>query len=103
MPPYRLHGYPRAGSAIVELALAEIGTDYEFITVDLRQAEQRDDAFASVNPQRKLPALEMPDGTMITESAAILLMLDRLHPAAGLLPGDAPFNGPSEDAVRQTR
>ncbi|MBG06433.1 MAG: glutathione S-transferase [Rhodospirillaceae bacterium] len=73
---------------MVELALAEIGADYEFITVDLRQAEQRDDAFASVNPQRKLPALEMPDGTMITESAAILLMLDRLHPAAGLLPGD---------------
>ena len=86
MSRYRLHGYRRSGSTIVELALAEIGTDYEFVEIDLRQDQQRNDAFASLNPQRKLPALEMPDGTIMTESAAIVLLLDRLHPDAGLLP-----------------
>ena len=28
--PYTLYGFPRAGSCIVELALAQIGADYEF-------------------------------------------------------------------------
>lgn len=27
--PYTLYGFPRAGSCIVELALAEIGADYD--------------------------------------------------------------------------
>lgn len=86
MPDYRLHGYRRSGSTIVELALADIGADYDFVEVDLKTDAQRSAGYAAVNPQRKLPALEMPDGTVMTESAAIVLALDRLHPEAGLMP-----------------
>ena len=87
--PYTLYGFPRAGSCIVELALAEIGADYEFKGFDLKTDAQRDVGYAAVNPQRKLPTIIFPDGDVMTESTAIILALDRRHPEAGLLPAVA--------------
>lgn len=84
-----LYGYPRSGSMAVEMALAEIGTDYRIQDVDLKQDAQRSSNYASINPQRKLPALMTDSGETITESVAILLTLDERHPEAGLLPKDA--------------
>ena len=83
---YILYGSPGSGSLTVELALAEIGAEYEFRTVNLRTDEQRASEYAALNPQRKVPALIMPSGETLTESVAILLTLDRLHPDANLLP-----------------
>jgi glutathione S-transferase len=71
------------------MALAEIGADYQIRDVDLESEAQRDDRYASVNPQCKVPALVMPSGETLTESVAILLTLDQRHPKAELLPGDA--------------
>lgn len=86
---YILFGHRRSGSLAVEMALAEIGADYEVRDVDLEAEAQRDDRFASVNPQRKVPALVTPSGETLTESVAILLTLDQRHPEAELLPMDA--------------
>ena len=83
---YTLYGHRRSGSFAVEMALAEIGAVYEVRDVDLEAAAQRDAGYAAVNPHRKLPALVTPAGETLTESAAILLTLDRRHPEAGLLP-----------------
>jgi glutathione S-transferase len=83
---YILYGCRRSGSLSVELALAEIGVAYEIRDVDLEKDAQRDDAYAAVNPQRKIPALVTPGGETLTESAAILLTLDEWHPEAALLP-----------------
>ena len=83
---YVLYGNPRSGSLAVELALAEAGARYELRGVDLKAGEQRSPAYAALNPQRKIPALVTPDGAVLTESAAILLALDRLHPEAELMP-----------------
>ena len=85
---YILYGHRRSGSLAVELALAEIGADYEIRDIDLETEAQRDDTYAAVNPQRKIPALVTPAGETLTESAAILLTLDARHPDAGLLPQD---------------
>lgn len=71
---------------MVELALAEIGADYKFVRTGLGKGAVESDAFLAVNPTGKLPALETPDGEILTESAAILLTLAERHPAAGLLP-----------------
>lgn len=71
---------------MVELALAEIGADYEFIRTRLGKGAKDADPYLSVNPTGKLPALETPDGDILTESAAILLTLAARHPASGLLP-----------------
>jgi len=83
---YILYGSRRSGSLTVELALAEIGVTYEVRDVDLEVEAQRDDAYAAVNPQRKIPALITPAGETLTESVAILLTLDERHPEARLLP-----------------
>lgn len=83
---YTLYGSTRSGSCIVEMALCEIGARYEFREVDLRKDRQRDADYAAVNPQRKLPALTFPSGETMTESAAIVLALDRRHPEANLMP-----------------
>lgn len=71
---------------MVELALAEIGADYEFVRTRLGKGAKDSDSYFAVNPTGKLPALETPDGEILTESAAILLTLAERHPAASLLP-----------------
>lgn len=83
---YTLHGARGSGSLIVEMALAVVGADYEVHDLDLRNHEQRREAYTSLNPHRKLPTLELGDGEILTETVAILITLDERHPQAGLLP-----------------
>jgi GST-like protein len=83
---YRLHGNDGSGSGIVEMALAEIGVPVELHDVSLSAEAQRSDAYARLNPERKIPALISPSGEVLTESAAILLVLDERHPDARLFP-----------------
>lgn len=84
---YLLHGARGSGSCAVECALAEIGVDYELRDLSLRNDEQRRAEYEALNPQRKVPALVIEGGgPVLTESAAILLTLDDLHPEADLLP-----------------
>lgn len=90
---YLVYGNRRSGSCMVEMALAEIGVDYEVHDVDLGRDAQRSDHFAAINPARKLPVLVAPGGEVLTESLAIALTLDQWHPAARLLP-------PPDDAGR---
>ena len=87
--PYTLYGFPRAGSCIDELELAQIGADYEFKGFNLKTDAQRDVGYAAVNPQRKLPTIFFPDGDVMTESTAIILELYRRHPEVALLPAVA--------------
>lgn len=86
---YIIHGAPGSGSGIVEAACAELGVAYEARDLDARGDEHRGERYAALNPHRKMPALETPDGEIITESAAILVTLDERHRAAGLLPPPA--------------
>jgi glutathione S-transferase len=83
---YIIYGAPGSGSGIVEAACAEIGVEYEVRDLDARNDEHRGEAYAAVNPHRKMPTLEVEDGEIITESVAILLTLDERHRDAGLLP-----------------
>jgi glutathione S-transferase len=83
---YIIHGARGSGSSIVEAACAEIRADYEVRDLNVRAEEQRGDAYATLNPQRKLPTLQVDGGEIITESVAILLTLDERHRDAGLLP-----------------
>lgn len=86
---YTLHGSRRSGSLAVELALAEVGAAYDVVDVDLEHDAQRGADYAAINPQRKVPTLRTPAGETLTESAAILVILDERHPDAALLPPPA--------------
>jgi GST-like protein len=83
---YVLYGDRRSGSATVELALAEIGAEAELRPVPLERDAQLAADYRRINPMGRVPTLLLPDSTVVTESAAILLTLEARHPEAGLLP-----------------
>ncbi|MBK1661084.1 glutathione S-transferase family protein [Paracraurococcus ruber] len=88
---YVLYGDRRSGSCIIELALAEIGAEAELRPVPLDRDAQLASDYRRLNPMGRVPTLLLPDGTVVTESTAILLALEARHPGAGLLPpGDDP-------------
>ena len=70
---YILYGDKRSGAFAVEAALAEAGAPYEFKVVSLEKNEQKSPAFLAINPSGKMPALKFPDGSIVTESAGLLL------------------------------
>lgn len=75
-----------AGSAIAEMALALCGQDVTLTDIPYLQAGGARQRLLSLNPLGQVPVLVLDDGTAITQSAAIILYLDMLHPGAGLLP-----------------
>jgi glutathione S-transferase len=83
---YTLYGDLGSGAFSAEAALAEAGAPYEFALVSLGKNEQREPAFLAINPSGKMPALRLPEGDVVTESAAILLTLADHFPQAHLLP-----------------
>jgi maleylpyruvate isomerase len=85
-----LHNYFRSSTSIrLRTALNLKGLTYAYVAHHLRKGEQRSDAFLSVNPQGLVPALELEDGTVLTQSLAIIEYLDEVHPTPPLLPQDA--------------
>ena len=83
--PFVVYGAKGSGSVAAEAALTLIGAPYqvmERVTWEKAGAE----AIAQINPMRQVPALALPDGQLMTESAAILTWLADSFPAAGLAP-----------------
>jgi len=83
---YVLYGAPGTGSVAVEAALTLIGARYS--AEDIPETDLSGTAFT---PMAQVPALRLPDGRLMTESAAILIWLAEAHPDAKLAPppGDA--------------
>lgn len=95
---YTLYGDRGSGSAIIEMALAEIGAPVELRDVPLANESQLDADYRRLNPMGRVPTLVLPDGTVLTESIAILLTLVDRHPEAALLPAPG-----SSDRARALR
>lgn len=83
---YRLYGWRQTGSMAVEAALDEAGVDYTFVPVSRASDENLGATFTAINPRQQLPALALPDGTIVTEGPAILAHIADAHPATGLIP-----------------
>jgi glutathione S-transferase len=86
MNPYRLYGFKLTGSCAIEAALAEAGIAYEFIPINTKAGESRTTAYAAVNPRQQVPALQLPDGTIVTEGPAILHHIADAYPQSRLAP-----------------
>lgn len=82
-----LHTYFRSGASWrVRIALALKGLDVQARPHNLRTGQQRDPAYLEINPQGLLPALELDDGAVITQSLAIMGYLEAIRPDPPLLP-----------------
>jgi maleylpyruvate isomerase len=82
-----LHNYFRSSTSIrVRVALNLKGLDYAYVAHHLRRGEHRGDAYRAVNPHTLVPALELADGTVLTQSLAIIEYLDEVFPQPPLLP-----------------
>jgi glutathione S-transferase len=73
----RLHDNLSSGNGYkVRLLLAQLGIPFERIEYDIDTGETRTSQFlATVNPNGRVPVLELEDGTMLPESNAILFYL----------------------------
>jgi maleylacetoacetate isomerase len=58
---------------------------YESVPINLLKGEQAEDAYKAVNPQKRVPALDIGE-TVLIQSPAILEYLDEMHPEPPLLP-----------------
>ncbi len=76
----QLYSFPTPNGVKVSIALEEMGLPYEAHRVTLSDADVKSDAFLSLNPNNKIPAIIDPDGPdgaplALFESGAILVYL----------------------------
>jgi glutathione S-transferase len=69
----------------VRIFLAEKGVDLETVEIDLASGEQFSEEFRAVNPDCVVPALELDDGTCLSEVIAICQYLEDEYPEPPLL------------------
>src|SRR5215813_350416 len=92
---YTLIAHPGWGSSIVEAMLELARLPYKVEDLDpLKSAADRE-RLRALNPLVQIPTLRMPDGSIMTESAAIALHIADHAPASNLVP---PAGDPSRDA-----
>ena len=88
----KLYSYFRSSAAYrVRIALNLKRVPYEIIPIHLTKdgGRQHSDEFRVINPQARVPALELSNGEVLTQSLAIIEYLDDIQPEPPLLPADA--------------
>ncbi|ELY3985023.1 glutathione S-transferase [Cronobacter muytjensii] len=86
---YHLYGTARSGSAAIEMALRACNAEYQVCKASSWQKESSTEELKQRNPLAQIPTLILPDDSVLTESAAIIIHLAMEYPHAGLLSSDA--------------
>ncbi|QFU16180.1 maleylacetoacetate isomerase [Microvirga thermotolerans] len=82
----KLYTYFRSSAAFrVRIALNLKGVRYEAVPVNLLKGEQKAEGYRLVNPQGRVPSLDLGT-TVLTQSPALLEYLDEVYPEPPLLP-----------------
>lgn len=85
----KLYFSPNACSLASHIALRELALSFELIRVDNQKKLTADgDDFLQINPKGYVAALQLDNGEVLTEGAAILQYLADRVPAAGLAPAN---------------
>jgi GST-like protein len=72
----------------VQAALEIIGAPYRIVETASWEPNAALAELLKLNPLGQIPTLLLPDGSVLSESAAILIHLGSVHPESGLLPRD---------------
>jgi maleylacetoacetate isomerase len=85
----RLYSFPTSSSSYrVRITLHLKGVAFETVTVRLSEEEQHRATYRRINPQERVPSLELDDGTILTQSVAIIDYLELAHPEPPVFPSD---------------
>ena len=85
--PYTLYAAKGGGSMIVELAFAATKLPLKIVDVPWKDTGWKSKTLKPFNPLGQVPTLLLPNGTVMTESAAMVLHLADRSADAGLAPG----------------
>lgn len=83
---YKLYWARNTGAFAPEVVMELAGAPYERIEIDYDGKEHQGEAFRKLNPMGQIPLLILPEGTIMTESAAMVMYLVDCFPEAGLAP-----------------
>jgi len=86
MSAIELYGCSGCGSALIEALLGRAAVDFAYHEVEPWKPGPATDALKAANPLAQVPTLKFADGTVMTESAAMIVALDDAYPAARILP-----------------
>ncbi|UQA60776.1 glutathione S-transferase family protein [Polyangium aurulentum] len=81
-----IHGCKGCGSTVVETVCELLGEKYDRIEVNYDKPSPERDALEALNPLVQVPTVVTEDGTVITETVAIILWLLERHPGSDLAP-----------------
>ncbi len=81
-----LYWSPRAASEAAMAALNETGAEYRTEKINVAAGEHKSADYLKINPNGLVPALELDDGRVMFETAAMVLYLAERYPEAGLAP-----------------
>jgi glutathione S-transferase len=79
-------------------SLAEKGVSIPTTIIDLARGEHRSEDYRAINPLGRVPALQLDDGRVLTESVAICRYLEHLYPDPPLF-GVDPVNQAEIEAL----
>ena len=83
---YRLYWDAGTGALAPQVMFEELGVAWERVPVRIDAQAHRAPDYLAINPAGEVPALELPDGRLMTESAAMVLLIGERHPEGGLVP-----------------
>ena len=83
---YVLHWERMSGAIAPQALMEEMGVAYRKIPVDMAAQAHKSAAYRSVCPTMRVPALETPQGEVLGESGAIVLLLGERNPESEMVP-----------------
>lgn len=83
---YTLYHDIQTGSAAPMALLELVGAPYRIVRIDIHAPDHPTAEFRAVNPLGQIPTLVMPDGQVVSESAAMMIAIAEAHPEAGMAP-----------------
>ncbi|MCI3946079.1 glutathione S-transferase [Pseudomonas syringae] len=72
---YTLFGAEKSGSAAIEMALEQCAVSYKQVSACSWEEGPGQEALREANPLLQVSTLVLPDGSVLTESVAILIHL----------------------------
>lgn len=92
---YKLYGTQGCGSMLIEAAFGIAGIPFDYVEVPWADTGWNSKALKKLNPLGQVPTVVLPDGTVMTESAAIMLHIKDVAPDFELVPDADDPNRPT--------